>query len=538
MATYYVHQKTGDDTNDGLTIGASFQTVDKALTTYTNGDIVKIKGGYTYTVSSTPLTKNLTMQAWDDDRPGYEPILTWTGANHMLRIADASATNQIYYFYNITFYRSAAANYSAIYWNPANASDADLVVYGCNFMSDWDPVGGDWATEGIYGIYVSSAASTNGLDNIDIDYCSFVKLAAGVYGWFYDKAFANIDRSIFYMCGDSDDPTKAAITAARRNTGSGTQLVLTMTNNIFSGCGYTQYDVDTTSTPTIISSSFVEALAEVGTAYPFRDLDVFDFRQPNLSYIATFDYGVLGTNSTKKLAGTEYTLTMITSFVKPFASRIVNSLNWFSTLSYGKYDAFDIKAAYDDAFFIYWDSVPSHITINDTTDKDTWAYLTGNVGDGAIIEAVMVSHGDIPGWFNIQGTKLDDYSSGGNRKAMTSAKHDIIIEQGANFKRSLIWKDENADPVDLTGYSAVMSIRGKKSDAAALLTIKDTGGSPEIVLGGAAGTIDIDILATNTGSLDFVWAYYDLELTDGSSNVTRVLQGRVQLNKQVTLDAD
>jgi hypothetical protein len=83
-----------------------------------------------------------------------------------------------------------------------------------------------------------------------------------------------------------------------------------------------------------------------------------------------------------------------------------------------------------------------------------------------------------------------------------------------------------------------MSIRQRKSDTNALLTVRHDGDSPEISLGGANGTIDIDILASKTGALTFKWGYYDLELTDGSSNVTRILEGRVRLSKQVTLDAD
>lgn len=540
MSTYYVHQKNGDDANDGLSIANAFKTVDQALSTYIAGDTIKIKGGYTYDVTAANFTtKEFTMRAWSDDRPGYEPILTWDEADHLFEIADTRISNKQWYFYNITFYRSGdIAGIGCIYWNPGNSCNSDLNVYGCNFISDWDPVTSDWSTESIYGIYVSNSSSANISDMVNIDYCSFAKISSGVFGYFHHKSNALIDRCIFYMCGDSDDNTKAAIVALRRSGISSSAIVLTISDSIYSGCGEIAYDDNDTNLPSITSANFLSGIAQVRIDYPFRNLEVFDFRQPDIDSLDSFDYGSYGDNSTKLLVGTEYILTMISSFVKPFASRIIEGLNWFTFLSYGKYDAFDIKSDYDDSFFAYWDAVPSHITIDDSTDKDTFAYLLGNVGDGAIIEAVSVPYGDIPGWADIEGTKLDDYSSGGNRKVMTSAKHDIIIEQGANFKRSLIWKDENADPVNLTGYSAKMSIRKKKSDTSALLTIKDTGGSPEITLGGAAGTIDIDILASNTGGLDFTWGYYDLELTDGSSNVTRILQGRVQLNKQVTLDAD
>jgi hypothetical protein len=334
------------------------------------------------------------------------------------------------------------------------------------------------------------------------------------------------------MCGDADDVTKPAIYAQRRSGVSGSTIVVAVSNCLFTGGGHEIYKVG--GNPTVIGLSNVEGITAIGTSYPFRDINVYDFRQP--LGITVFDYGSYGENSTKLLFDKEYTLTMIQSFVKPFDSRIVSDVEWLSSISVGRYDAFDIKSDHADYFFAYWNSPPADYTINAVTARETYVYMVE--GNDATVEAVGVSYGDIKGWYNEQGTKLNDFNSGGNRKEMTSGKQDITIEQGANFKRSLIWKDKNAAPVDITGYSAKMSIRQRKSDSGALLTIRHNGSNPEIILGGATGTIDIDILASKTDVLTFKWGYYDLELTDGSSNVTRLLEGRVRLSKQVTVDAD
>ena len=547
MATYYVHQKIGDDSNNGTSVGTAWETVDHALDTYSAGDTIRIKGGYTYTVTPVNLTADLKMQAWADDRPGYEPILTWTGTDHMIDLAPTDTTGgggqKRFYFYNLTFYRSSdglGTQIGAIFWNPSNPCTSQLVVYGCNFISDWDPVTSTWLTDAIYGIYVSNSGSTNSADLVDIDYCSFVNIASGVYGYFFNKTNATVDRCLFYMCGDATDNTKAAGWAARRLQGDGaaiplTTVVLAVGNCLFSGCGHELYNLGTN--PTIFPSSNVEGMDAAGTAYPFRDINIFDFRQPSADYIATFDYGSYGESSSKLLTGDEFTLTMVQSFVKPYESRIVSGVEWFSSMPFGKYGAFDIKSDYSDYFFAYWDRGTPEYSIDDTANRDTYVYLSGTPANQTV-EAVGVPYGDIYGWYEGKGTRLNDYNSGGNKKKMTSGKQDIVIEQGANWKRSLIWKDKNATPVNLTSYSAKMSIRQRKSDTNALLTVRHDGGSPEISLGGANGTIDIDILASKTGALTFKWGYYDLELTDGSSNVTRILEGRVRLSKQVTLDAD
>ena len=59
-----------------------------------------------------------------------------------------------------------------------------------------------------------------------------------------------------------------------------------------------------------------------------------------------------------------------------------------------------------------------------------------------------------------------------------------------------------------------------------------TSGS-EITLGGANGTIEIDIPAADTSSYDFTYGVYDLEVVDASSNVTKLMRGKVTLIKEV-----
>ena len=109
----------------------------------------------------------------------------------------------------------------------------------------------------------------------------------------------------------------------------------------------------------------------------------------------------------------------------------------------------------------------------------------------------------------------------------------LTIEQGATFDITLTWKDENDVLIDLTGYSARMQIRSTISAAASLHELTDSNGG--IVLGDAAGTIQLLITAADTAALAFPGksAVYDLELVNGTV-VTRLLRGTVLLSKEVT----
>lgn len=115
---------------------------------------------------------------------------------------------------------------------------------------------------------------------------------------------------------------------------------------------------------------------------------------------------------------------------------------------------------------------------------------------------------------------------------MAAAYYDILIEQGATFVKNIIWKDSNGDPVDITGYTARMQIRRKKSSTT--VEHSATTENDGITLGLTAGTIDILIPATDTAEFEFTKGVYDLELVDPQGKVYRIIEGGVEVSKEVT----
>lgn len=134
---------------------------------------------------------------------------------------------------------------------------------------------------------------------------------------------------------------------------------------------------------------------------------------------------------------------------------------------------------------------------------------------------------------------------------MPAAAQDFIIKQGDTWSRPLTWKSPDSGgvyhPVDLTGYSARMQIR--LSTAAPVIKELSTANGG-ITLGGAAGTLDLLLTATETAALDFTGApsgvveeakaigrgliaEYDLELTIGTVVFT-LASGKICLVKDIT----
>jgi hypothetical protein len=114
---------------------------------------------------------------------------------------------------------------------------------------------------------------------------------------------------------------------------------------------------------------------------------------------------------------------------------------------------------------------------------------------------------------------------------MAATTYDILIEQGATFSESMVYKDQGV-AINLTGYTARMQVRSTLESASTVVELTTANG--RIALGGTAGTITLTISATDTAALTSGRGVYDLELVSGSGIVTRLLQGVCTISRNVT----
>lgn len=119
---------------------------------------------------------------------------------------------------------------------------------------------------------------------------------------------------------------------------------------------------------------------------------------------------------------------------------------------------------------------------------------------------------------------------------MTAAIHNFTeanaIEQGATFTNRFTYKDSTGVAINLTSYTARMQIRASVKAATTLAELTTANGG--IVLGGAAGTIDLLLTATQTAAITAKRGVYDLELIDVSGVVLRLVEGAVEFSPEVT----
>ncbi len=115
---------------------------------------------------------------------------------------------------------------------------------------------------------------------------------------------------------------------------------------------------------------------------------------------------------------------------------------------------------------------------------------------------------------------------------ISPGQYDITIYQGATYSQQFTWKDQAGTPMNLTGYSARMMARVSVDAATPFINLTTANGG--ITLGGASGTITLNMSDSQTSALTVSQGIYDLELVDVAAKVIRLLEGRVLISPEVT----
>jgi hypothetical protein len=129
---------------------------------------------------------------------------------------------------------------------------------------------------------------------------------------------------------------------------------------------------------------------------------------------------------------------------------------------------------------------------------------------------------------------------------MAAGRYSFTIEQGATLDFELSYKDSDNNPISLEGYQGRMQIRPSAGSDTVYITLSsslDDDGTGLNFSGSSnlnpptSGTIGVYISANSSSLLNFDEAVYDLEIATGNLYpvVTRLLEGKIQLNKNVTL---
>ena len=103
----------------------------------------------------------------------------------------------------------------------------------------------------------------------------------------------------------------------------------------------------------------------------------------------------------------------------------------------------------------------------------------------------------------------------------------LTIDQGSTFKADIDVTDSDGDALNLAGYTVAGQLRKNYSSS----TSTDFTASVTSTIN---GTIRISLSATQTNDLKAGRYVYDVEITSSTGEVTRVLEGQVEVTPGVT----
>lgn len=118
---------------------------------------------------------------------------------------------------------------------------------------------------------------------------------------------------------------------------------------------------------------------------------------------------------------------------------------------------------------------------------------------------------------------------------MTPASVDLTIYKGSTFSRQVQWKTGTpALPVNITGCTLRMQIRGKITDASVILSLTTENGGI-VITDAVNGKFSVVIEASASTAVAATSGVYDLEIVmPDTTTVYRLMEGSVTLVPEVT----
>jgi hypothetical protein len=122
---------------------------------------------------------------------------------------------------------------------------------------------------------------------------------------------------------------------------------------------------------------------------------------------------------------------------------------------------------------------------------------------------------------------------------MPAALYDFKIEQGTSFKLSLVYKDNNEVPINITGWCARLSWLTDDGTSQAFITTNEDLELYKFEIFGSEGKLLLQFPAAITNDFTFNSAKYDLELqspseiySGGGNDIIRLIYGTITISKR------
>jgi hypothetical protein len=122
---------------------------------------------------------------------------------------------------------------------------------------------------------------------------------------------------------------------------------------------------------------------------------------------------------------------------------------------------------------------------------------------------------------------------------MPASQYDFTIEQGSSFRLSIVYKDSNGNPIDLTNWCARLVWTTNLNANQTFISTNIDYSIYKFTIEALLGKLTLLIPPSTTNGFTFNTAKYDLELQSdedfyngGGKDKIRLLNGTVTINKR------
>jgi hypothetical protein len=106
-----------------------------------------------------------------------------------------------------------------------------------------------------------------------------------------------------------------------------------------------------------------------------------------------------------------------------------------------------------------------------------------------------------------------------------ATKVNLVVDQGTTFTTSITFNDENGNTINFSTYSGSAQMRKHFTSS------NSTSFSVSLT---SNGVVTLSLTANQTGNLVAGRYVYDLEVTDASNQISRLIEGIVTVTPNVT----
>jgi len=111
--------------------------------------------------------------------------------------------------------------------------------------------------------------------------------------------------------------------------------------------------------------------------------------------------------------------------------------------------------------------------------------------------------------------------------------YNIVADQGATLRETVVWKDSARNPIDVTNYTARMQVRSTIDSEQIVISLTTENGRISVL--GPEGRFDMMVSATDMTAIKAGKYVYDLEIIAPVTGVVdRLIQGNFIVRGEVT----